>query len=54
MNLPIIGIAALLFGLILEVSAFNLHRRHRPRGEVLPLALIGAVFLVVGLFRIFL
>jgi len=51
-NTPIIGIAALLFGLILQVSAFNLHRRNRPRGEVLPLVLVGVVFLAVGLFRI--
>ncbi|SCY17085.1 hypothetical protein [Thiohalorhabdus denitrificans] len=54
MDAPIIAIAALIFGLILEVSAYNLHRQQRPRGEILPLALIGGIFLLVGLFRLLL
>ena len=47
-----VAIAAVVFGLILEVSAVNLWRHRRPRGEILPLALIGAIFLAVGLFRL--
>jgi len=47
---PVVA-AAVLFGLILEVSAINLWRRRRPRGEIVPLALIGAIFLAIGLFR---
>ncbi|HKJ70426.1 MAG TPA: hypothetical protein VKA55_01550 [Gammaproteobacteria bacterium] len=47
----IVATAAILFGLILEVSAANLYRKGRPRGEVLPLAIVGAIFLVVGTVR---
>ena len=47
-----VEVAALIFGLILEASAFNLRRKGRPRGEVLPLAGIGLIFLVVGLVRL--
>lgn len=47
-----IAIAALVFGLILEASALNLYLKARPRGEILPLALIGGVFLLVGGVRL--
>ncbi|MEF8793550.1 hypothetical protein [Thiohalorhabdus sp.] len=47
-----VAVAAVVFGLILEVSAANLWGRRRPRGEILPLALIGAIFLAIGLFRL--
>ncbi len=47
-----VEIAALVFGLILEVSAFNLHRRGRPRGEVVPLVIIGGIFLAVAVTRL--
>jgi len=47
-----IAIAAILFGLILEISAGNLYRKGRPRGETLPLVVIGAIFLVAGLVRL--
>lgn len=49
-----VDIAALIFGLMLAVSAGNLKRQGKPRGQVLPLAIIGAIFLVVGAIRFFL
>jgi predicted membrane-bound spermidine synthase len=52
MPLNTVAIAALLFGLILEVSAANLYRQGRPKGETLPLVIVGAVFLVGGLVRL--
>lgn len=47
-----VGVAAIVFGLILEISAANLYRKKRPRGEIMPLAIIGAIFLAAGLFRV--
>ena len=52
MPLDTVAVAALLFGLILEVSAVNLLRRKRPRGEVLPLVIVGGIFLLAGLVRL--
>lgn len=47
-----VDIAALIFGLILAVSAGNLKRQGKPRGQVLPLVIIGAIFLIVGVVRL--
>lgn len=49
-----VDIAALIFGLILAVSAGNLKRQGKPRGQVLPLVIIGAIFLIVGVVRLLL
>lgn len=52
MPINTVALAAILFGLILEISAANLFRRGRPRGETLPLAVIGLVFLGAGLLKL--
>ena len=52
MPLNTVALAALLFGLILEISAVNLHRKGRPRGETLPLVVVGLVFLGAGAVKL--
>ena len=52
MPINTVAIAAILFGLILEVSAVNLFLKRRPGAETLPLAGIGLIFLAAGLFKL--
>ena len=48
----LIYVTAMFFGLAVGASAFFMKWRGHPRGETIPLAIIGTAFFLMGLLKV--